>query len=44
MIECPYDPARTLGASVTFEPGARTAWHAHALGQTLTVTAGCGLV
>jgi quercetin dioxygenase-like cupin family protein len=31
-----------LGASVTFEPGARTAWHAHALGQTLIVTAGCG--
>jgi quercetin dioxygenase-like cupin family protein len=40
----PNDPARTLGASVTFEPGARTAWHAHALGQTLIVTAGCGLV
>ena len=37
-------PARVLGASVTFEPGARTAWHAHALGQTLIVTAGCGLV
>jgi quercetin dioxygenase-like cupin family protein len=40
----PVDPARTLGASVTFEPGARTAWHAHALGQTLIVTAGCGRV
>jgi quercetin dioxygenase-like cupin family protein len=40
----PTDPARTLGASVTFEPGARTAWHAHPLGQTLIVTAGCGRV
>ena len=38
-----HDPARTLGASVTFEPGARTAWHTHPLGQTLIVTAGCGL-
>jgi quercetin dioxygenase-like cupin family protein len=38
------DPARMVGASVTFEPGARTAWHAHPLGQTLIVTAGCGLV
>ena len=37
-------PARALGASVTFEPGARTAWHAHPLGQTLIVTAGRGLV
>ena len=37
------DPARALGASVTFEPGARTAWHTHPLGQTLIVTAGCGL-
>ena len=37
-------PARTLAASVTFEPGARTAWHTHPLGQTLIVTAGCGLV
>ncbi len=37
-------PARVLGASVTFEPGARTAWHTHHLGQTLIVTAGCGLV
>src|SRR5437660_1717032 len=35
-------PARVLGASVTFEPGARTAWHTHALGQTLIVTAGAG--
>ena len=37
-------PARVYGASVTFEPGARTAWHAHALGQTLIVTSGCGRV
>src|SRR5207302_5239638 len=36
-------PARALGASVTFEPGARTAWHTHPLGQTLIVTAGYGL-
>jgi len=35
-------PARASGASVTFEPGARTAWHTHPLGQTLIVTAGCG--
>ena len=39
----PSEPARTFGAYVTFEPGARTARHAHALGQTLIVTAGCGL-
>ena len=38
----PTDPARAFGASVTFEPGARTAWHTHPLGQTLIVTAGCG--
>jgi quercetin dioxygenase-like cupin family protein len=38
------DPARAGGAYVTFEPGARTAWHAHPLGQTLIVTAGCGRV
>ena len=37
------NPARASGSSVTFEPGARTAWHAHPLGQTLIVTAGCGL-
>jgi quercetin dioxygenase-like cupin family protein len=37
------DPARMVCASVTFEPGARTAWHTHPLGQTLVVTAGCGL-
>src|SRR5947209_227051 len=36
------DPALVAGASVTFEPGARTAWHTHPLGQTLVVTAGCG--
>jgi quercetin dioxygenase-like cupin family protein len=36
------DPARVGGAIVTFEPGARTAWHTHPLGQTLIVTAGCG--
>ncbi len=35
-------PARVFAASVTFEPGARTAWHTHPLGQTLVVTAGCG--
>jgi quercetin dioxygenase-like cupin family protein len=35
-------PAHVQGASVTFEPGARTAWHTHPLGQTLIVTAGCG--
>jgi len=38
------DPARAAGASVTFEPSARTAWHTHPLGQTLIVTTGCGLV
>ncbi len=37
------EPARIAGASVTFEPGARTAWHTHPLGQTLIVTFGCGL-
>jgi quercetin dioxygenase-like cupin family protein len=36
------EPARAVGASVTFEPGARTAWHTHPLGQTLIVTAGAG--
>ena len=43
LFEAP-SPARVFGASVTFEPGARTAWHAHAFGQTLIVTAGCGRV
>src|SRR5260370_33360534 len=37
-------PARVAGAAVTFEPGARTAWHTHPLGQTLIVTSGCRLV
>jgi quercetin dioxygenase-like cupin family protein len=37
------DPAQAVGASVTFEPGSRTAWHTHPLGQILIVTAGCGL-
>ena len=40
----PFDAARVQGASVTFEPGARTAWHTHPLGQTLVVTAGLGRV
>lgn len=38
------EPARVVGASVTFEPGARTAWHTHPLGQTLIVVSGLGLV
>jgi len=37
------EPARAAGATVTFEPGARTAWHTHPLGQTLIVTSGLGL-
>jgi quercetin dioxygenase-like cupin family protein len=41
LIQAP-DPALVASASVTFEPGARTAWHTHPLGQTLIVTAGCG--
>ncbi len=41
LFEAP-EPARGRGAWVTFEPGARTAWHTHPLGQTLIVTAGCG--
>ncbi len=36
------DPGRAVGATVTFEPGSRTAWHAHPLGQTLIVVSGCG--
>ena len=40
----PPAPARALSVSVTFEPGARTAWHSHPLGQTLVVTAGSGRV
>ena len=38
----PPEPARARGASVTFEPGARTAWHTHPLGQTLIITSGFG--
>jgi quercetin dioxygenase-like cupin family protein len=40
----PPDPARVAGALVTFEPGARTAWHTHPFGQTLIVMSGCGWV
>ena len=40
----PASPDRVQGAHVTFEPGARTAWHTHPLGQTLIVTSGLGLV
>ena len=43
LIEAP-DPARVVAVHVTFEPGARTAWHTHPLGQTLIVTFGCGRV
>ena len=43
MFESP-EPARARGASVTFEPGARTAWHTHPVGQTLIVTSGLGWV
>ncbi len=46
-VDTPFraaEPARTGGAFVTFEPGARTAWHTHPLGQTLIVTMGCGWV
>ena len=46
-IDYPFrgsEPARITGAIVTFEPGARTAWHTHPLGQTLIVTSGCGRV
>jgi quercetin dioxygenase-like cupin family protein len=41
LFEAPA-PSKMFCASVTFEPGARTAWHVHPLGQTLIVTAGCG--
>jgi quercetin dioxygenase-like cupin family protein len=41
LVEAP-EPARVRGASVTFEPGARTAWHTHPLGQTLIVISGLG--
>lgn len=40
----PVDPARTAASIVSFEPGARTAWHTHPLGQTLIVTSGVGRV
>jgi quercetin dioxygenase-like cupin family protein len=40
----PNESRRSAAASVTFEPGARTAWHTHPLGQTLIITAGCGRV
>lgn len=40
----PNNARRAAAASVTFEPGARTAWHTHPLGQTLIITAGCGWV
>src|ERR1700721_1254447 len=43
-LASPPEPARVAMALVTFEPGARTAWHTHPLGQTLIVTAGCGWV
>jgi len=46
-VDAPFkgtENARVSGATVTFEPGARTAWHTHPLGQTLIVTAGAGLV
>jgi len=43
IIEAPA-PARIRGARVSFEPGARTAWHTHPLGQTLHVVSGCGRV
>jgi quercetin dioxygenase-like cupin family protein len=41
-LNFPPEPARVSVASVTFDPGARTAWHTHPLGQTLIVTSGCG--
>ena len=41
IVQAP-EPSRVTGASVTFEPGARTAWHTHPLGQTLIVTSGVG--
>jgi quercetin dioxygenase-like cupin family protein len=46
-VDAPFQtsaPARVSGATVTFEPGARTAWHTHPLGQTLIVTFGSGRV
>ena len=43
-LNSPPEPARVAMVHVTFEPGARTAWHTHPLGQTLIVTSGCGRV
>jgi len=46
-LDAPFkttEPARASGATVTFEPAARTAWHTHPLGQTLIITFGCGRV
>ena len=43
LFQAPH-PARAVGSHVTFEPGARTAWHTHPLGQTLIVTSGCARV
>ena len=43
-LNAPPEPARIAMALVTFEPGARTVWHTHPLGQTLIATAGCGRV
>ena len=43
LVKAP-EPARVVVAAVTFEPGARTAWHMHPLGQNLVVTSGCGRV
>jgi quercetin dioxygenase-like cupin family protein len=46
-VDAPFqgaEPERVSGAFVTFDPGARTAWHTHPLGQTLMITAGCGWV
>ena len=46
-VDSPFSappPARVSGGTVTFEPGARTAWHTHPLGQTIIITAGCGWV
>ena len=42
MLNSPPEPARAATAYVTFEPGARSVWHTHPLGQTLIVTSGCG--
>ncbi|MEZ5676807.1 MAG: cupin domain-containing protein [Thalassovita sp.] len=44
MLFNAFDKERVQGANVTFEPGARTAWHTHPLGQTLVVMAGTGRV